>query len=124
MHFYSVEFYAEIAKTFNSTSHELLDIDDKAHQPKSLLFQKCKFGIKVGCFQCEWFTDGSIILAIKELSDSAFCLFLYKGNQGKETEEWKHGCLLYFLWLYTNWKLERVHLRHKGSDVHKVVSYG
>ena len=64
----------EMAKTFNSTSHELVDIDNKAHQFKLLLFPKCKFGIKVWCFQCERFMHGSIILAIKELSDSAFCL--------------------------------------------------
>ena len=35
---------------FDSSFHELVDIGDKAHQPKSFVFPKRKFGIKDRCF--------------------------------------------------------------------------
>ena len=36
----------EMAKKFDSSSHEPVDIGDKAHQPKLLVFPKQKCGIK------------------------------------------------------------------------------
>ena len=35
-----------MAKKFDSSSHKLVDIGDKAHQPESLVFPKRKDGVK------------------------------------------------------------------------------
>ena len=74
-----------MAKKFDSSSHELVDIGDKVHQPKSLVFPKRKCGIKDRCFQRDWF-DKWPWLHYNELNDLAYyftCMKVIKEKKVK-----------------------------------------
>ena len=91
-----------MAKKFDSTYHELVDIDDKAHQPKSLVFPKHKFGIKERCFQREWFNKWPW-LHYNELDDSAFCFICTKAIKEKKAKTGNMDDCFIFSW-YTKWR--------------------
>ena len=69
MRFYFENIDVEMAKKFDPSAHELVDIGIdsilsvilvirliRAHHPKSLVFLKRKFGVKEQCFQCECYS--------------------------------------------------------------------
>ena len=78
-------FSAEMAKKFDSSSHKLVDIGDKAHQPKSLIFPKRKCGIKDRCFQRDWFEKWSW-LHYNELNDAAYYFTCTKAIKEKKVK--------------------------------------
>ena len=117
---FSSERDAEMAKKFDSSSHKLVDISDKAHQPKSLVFPKRKCGIKDRCFQRDWFEKWSW-LHYNELNDVAYCFTCTKVIKEKKVKTGNiDACFVSSG--FTNWKdATWAFKRHEVSDAHKAA---
>ena len=109
-----------MAKKFDSSFHKLVDISDKAHQPKSLVFPKQKFGVKDRCFQRDWFEKWPW-LHYNELDDSAYCFICAKAIKEKKVKTGNMDAC-FISTGYTNWKdATCAFKRHEASDAHKAA---
>ena len=113
-------FHCRNGQKIDSSSHKLVEIDDKSHQPKLPVFPKRKCGIKDRCFQHDWFEKWSW-LYYNELNDAACCFTRIKAIKEKKV---KTGNIDAFVVSsgFTNWKDATCAFeRHEVSDAHKAT---
>ena len=109
-----------MGKKIDSSSHKLVEIDDKSHQPKLPVFPKRKCGIKDRCFQHDWFEKWSW-LYYNELNDAAYCFTRTKAIKEKKVKTGNiNACFVSSR--FTNWKDAMCAFeRYEVSDAHKAT---